>query len=216
MSDPVWSHWQPVVKSGIQSTSIWCLPWRRCNSHSSMNDTWRDRCLFQRLWMSCHSTTAAASGRWGWDSETDLPAITTFSQFPLTAYSNDLPETVMDHGVQLLLMVRNWGSNSFQELKVSSEKKNGCQKKMSYFKTPEWRGCLIPVQSKWPGQDLRCIFKQNDISLALRHFWSALTELKPRLWTEDLLFPLCGLCCPETILAVEPGITWRKGEQKQA
>lgn len=94
-----------------------------------MNDTWRDRCLFQRLWMSCRSTAAATSGRWGQDPETDLPVIATFSDFP------SLPTAVISqdsHRVQLLLllMVRNWGRSSFQKLRVA--RKNTDAKK----KTP--------------------------------------------------------------------------------
>jgi len=128
---PVWSAWQPVVKYGIQHTSIWSLPCSRRDSYSSMNDTSGDKCLLCRLSMSCPSA-AAASSRQG--QEPDLPAIAAFSHFPLTVYSNS--GSAWDrHEVQLILLLvaRSWGSNRFQEVRVASGKRReGCQKMVSF------------------------------------------------------------------------------------
>lgn len=213
LSDLLCSHWQPVVKSGIQDTSIWSLPWSTWDSYLSTNYTWRDKCLLHRLWKSCHS--AAASGRWG-RRQTFPPLLPTPAP----------PHCLQQQGVQLilLLMLRRWGRNSFQRWEWPLGKEEKDVKKQHIFKTPEWTHHLIQhsVQGCRPGQGLRCLDKQKVIPDAQTFLkCSHRAEIQPLVWGLAFFFvwtpltrnhPGCG--APpwlwSTILP-QSCIAWRNG-----
>lgn len=110
-----------------------------------------------------------------------------------TAYSNDLPETVVGHGVQLLLMVRNWGSNSFQELREASEKKSTPEKRWVILKYLNEETALSLFRANGQG-------KISDVFLnRMIHPWhSNISEEPSQSWNPGFGLKTCSFLCVDS------------------